>query len=297
MYEKMMHGRRVLYFRHAPPVTNLDDTGARDTIPNDENDPGYMWSVYYYWWAFLRLSERYKQCCENDGEGELSELYSYFGDIRDGDFMRWWTKGGNSRDGKRTKYSGRRLFSLGARYPIREINDPLLDKELETERIVLSIPIGADLTRLTAEFKRLMRPLIEDRIREHGEEKREALFEVTSKNPSLKSLRKILIAWDTKQRRPDLGRYALAKELGITAKIEGDEDDVDHKIAVSNELNRRLGKAELLIRNVERGRFPDFTDYEATGKLAEPPRALREKVTKPKTLVFETGDFEEPTLI
>jgi hypothetical protein len=24
---------------------------------------------------------------------------------------------------------------------------------------------------------------------------------------------------------------------------------------------------------------------------------LREKVTKPKTLVFETGDFEEPTLI
>jgi hypothetical protein len=142
-----------------------------------------------------------------------------------------------------------------------------------------------------------MRPLIEDRIREHGEEKREALFEVTSKNPSLKSLRKILIAWDTKQRRPDLGRYALAKELGITAKIEGDEDDVDHKIAVSNELNRRLGKAELLIRNVERGRFPDFTDYETTGKLAEPPRALREKITKTKTLVFETGDFEEPTLI
>jgi hypothetical protein len=256
-----------------------------------------MWSVYYYWWAFLRLSERYKQCCENDGEGELSELYNYFGDIRDGDFMRWWTKGGNSRDGKRTKYSGRRLFSLGARYPIREINDPLLDKELETERIVLSIPIGADLTRLTAEFKRLMRPLIEDRIREHGEEKREALFEVTSKNPSLKSLRKILIAWDTKQRRPDLGRYALAKELGITAKIEGDEDDVDHKIAVSNELNRRLGKAELLIRNVERGRFPDFTDYETTGKVAEPPRALREKVTKPKTLVFETEGAEEPTLI
>jgi hypothetical protein len=141
-----------------------------------------------------------------------------------------------------------------------------------------------------------MRPLIEDRIRENGEEKREALFEVTSKNPSLKSLHKYLIARDTKQRRPDLGRYALAKELGITANIEGGEKDVDHKIAVSNELNRRLGKAELLIRNVERGRFPDFADYEKPGKLAEPPRALREKATKPKKPALDLQDMDEPTL-
>ena len=68
-------------------------------------------------------------------------------------------------------------------------------------------------------------------------------------------------------------------------------------MAVSVELKRRLDKAKLLIRNVERGRFPDFTDYETTGKLVELPRALREKVTKPKTLVFEIEDFEEPTLI
>ncbi|MFD1766672.1 hypothetical protein ACFSAG_07430 [Sphingorhabdus buctiana] len=297
MYEKMLYGRRVLYFRYAPPVTNLDDTSARDTQPPYPNAPGYMWSVYYYWWAFLRLSERYKQCCDNAGEGELADLYTYFGDVRSDDFMRWWTKGGHTRESKLRMHTGRRLFSQGVRYPIREINDPMLDKELGADRIVLSIPIGTDLKRMTAEFQQLMRPIVEDRIRAFGEKKGEALFEVTSKNPSLKSLYKSLTAWEAKQNFPNLKQYELAKKLGITAAFSGDEGDVNHKIAVSTELKRRLDKAKLLIRNVERGRFPDFTDYEKPGKLVELPRALRDKVTKPMKPVFETEDFEEPTLI
>lgn len=297
MYEKMLYGRRLLYFRYAPPVTNLDDTSARDTQPPYPDAPGYMWSVYYYWWAFLRLSERYKDCCEMSGQGELADLYTFFGDVRGDDFMRWWIGGGHFRESKLRKISGRRLFSQGFGYPIREINDPMLDKEHETDRIVLSIPVGSDIKKMTAEFQQLMRPIVEEHIRVHGEKKSEALFEVTSKNPSLKSLHKSLTAWEAKQKFPNLKQYELAEKLGITAAFAGDEGDVNHKIAVSTELKRRLDKAKLLIRNVERGRFPDFTDYKTTGKLAELPRALREKVTKPKTLVFETEDFEEPTLI
>lgn len=68
-------------------------------------------------------------------------------------------------------------------------------------------------------------------------------------------------------------------------------------MAVSVELKRRLDKAKLLIRNVERGRFPDFTDYETTGKSVEPPRALREKTTKAKKPSVDLQDMEEPTLI
>ena len=211
--------------------------------------------------------------------------------------MRWWTKGGHNRESKLRIRTGRRLFSQGVRYPIREINDPMLDKELGTDRIVLSIPVGTDLKKMTAEFQQLMRPIVQDRTREFGEKSVEALFEITSKNPSLKSLHKSLTAWEAKQKHPDLKPYDLAKKIGITETITGDKDDLTHKMAVSVELKRRLDKAKLLIRNVERGRFPDFTDYETTGKLAELPRALREKVTKPKTLVFETEDFEEPTLI
>lgn len=297
MYEKMLYGRRVLYFRYAPPVTNLDDTSARDTQLPYPYAPGYKWSVYYYWWAFLRLSERYKDCCESGGEGELADLYAYFGDVRGDNFMRWWTKGGHTRESELGMHTGRHLFSQGVRYPIREINDPMLDKELETDRIVLSIPVGTDLKRMTAEFQQLMRPIVKHRIRERGEQKGEALFEVTSKNPSLKSLHKILEAYEAKQQFPDLKQYDLAKKIGIPETITGDEDDVNHKIAVTTELRRRLDKAKLLIRNVERGRFPDFTDYEKRGELAEPPRALRENANKPKKPPVDSQAVEEPTLL
>lgn len=125
MYEKMLYRRRILYFRYAPPVTALDDTSTRDTQPPFEGAPGYMWSVYYYWWAFLRLSKAYKACCESGGEGDLADLYAYFGDVRSDDFMHWWAKGGHARDSNLTMHTGRRLFSHGARYPIREVNDPM----------------------------------------------------------------------------------------------------------------------------------------------------------------------------
>lgn len=90
MYEKMLKGRKILYFRHAPPFTNLDDISARDTQPPFEEAPGYQCSVFYYWWAFLRESKAYKECCDQNGAGPLADLYSYFGDVRDPDFMRWW---------------------------------------------------------------------------------------------------------------------------------------------------------------------------------------------------------------
>ena len=293
MYEKMLYGRRILHFRFAPPVTHLDDTSARDTQPPFDSAPGYMWSVYYYWWAFLKLSKRYMECCESGGTGELSDLYTYFGDVRDDDFMRWWTRGGHPQGSKNRIHTGRKIFSHGIRFPIREINDPMLDKEGGADRVVLSIPVGTDLSRLTAEFQQLMRPLVEDRIREYGEQKGEALFEVTSKNPTLRSLHKIYTALRTQQMNPDLSRYALAKELGITAKLTGDENDLDHKMAASTELHRLLKKEDLLVRNVERGRFPDYTDYEKTGKEPELPRALRYKSVKRSERVVVVADKEE----
>lgn len=290
MYEKMLHGRRILYFRYAPPVTNLDDTSLRDTQQPFKGAPGYMWSVYYYWWAFLKLSKRYKECCENTGAGELADLYTYFGDVRGDDFMRWWTKGGHPQGSKNRIHTGRKIFSHGLRFPIREISDPLLDKEQGADRVVLSIPVGADLSKLTAEFQRLMRPIVEEHIRTHGETRGEALFEVVSKNPSLKSLHKILTARQTEVAYPELSRLKLAEKLGITDKVEGD-------VAAYNALTRLLKKAEVLIRNVERGRFPDFTDYEKSKQTPVLPRALRSRSVKRDKLAADLESTEECLLL
>lgn len=51
-------------------------------------------SVYYYWWAFLRRSREYIDCCETGGEGKLATLYKDFGDVRGSSFKDWWTEGG-----------------------------------------------------------------------------------------------------------------------------------------------------------------------------------------------------------
>lgn len=296
MYEKMLYGRRILYFRHAPPLTGLDDTSSRDTQPPFDGAPGYMRSVYYYWWAFLRLSNRYKECCNNGGTGELANLYRYFGDVRSNDFMKWWRFGGHPRDSKLWMHSGRRIFSYGSRDPIREVNDPKLGDDPGTGRIVLSIPVSNDLARLTAEFQQLMRPLVEDRMRQLGEPKGTALFEVTSGNPSLKSLHKVLTAWQAKEANPNIKKYDLAKLLGITDKIEGVEGDADHNSIVYTTLKRLLDRANVLIRNVERGRFPDHTDYEKSGKSPELPRALRPKSVKERGPTEVVTDEEELSL-
>ena len=276
MYEKMLYGRKILYFRHAPPFTNLDDTSARDTQPPFEGAPGYQCSVYYYWWAFLRESKAYKECCDRNGEGPLADLYAYFGDVRDADFMRWWRFGGHKRGVDKRAYSGRRLFSEGVRQPIKVLRTPDDMTADRGEVVTLSIPITNDLSRMTAEFQQLMRPIVEQRIRESGEPTSRALFEVTSSNPSLKALHKVLVAWQAKEANPELKRYDLAKLLGIADAIEGERGDAAHESAVYTTLSRLLKKAEVLIRNVERGRFPDHTDYDKSGKRSELPRALQQ---------------------
>lgn len=47
-------------------------------------------SVYYWWWAYLRQNERYLECCESGGKGQLAGLFAKFGDVRGDDFQSWW---------------------------------------------------------------------------------------------------------------------------------------------------------------------------------------------------------------
>ncbi|WJS99862.1 hypothetical protein [Novosphingobium humi] len=278
MYEKMLFGRKIMYFRHAPPFTNLDDVSARDTQPPFDNAPGYQCSVFYYWWAFLRESEPYRLCCENGGTGPLASLYAYFGDVRPDDFMQWWRFGGHKRDGQNKAYSGRSLFCEPVRPPIKALQAPIDTSALDDKCVLLSVPISNDLARMTAEFQQLMRPIVEERMREYGEPQDKALFVVTSPNPSLKSLHKILTAWQAKQRHTGK-QYDLAVSLGITDRIDGERGDPDHERSVYTTLKRLLTKAEVLIKNAERGRFPDHTDYDKKGQSPELPSAFK-RVTK-----------------
>lgn len=294
MYEKMLFGRKIMYFRYAPPLTELDDAGRRDTVAPFDGAPGHQRSVYFYWWAFLRESAAYRSCCEHGGDGPLASLYSYFGDVRPDDFMSWWRFGGHEADKQGKRYSGRSLFCEPVRPPIKALRLPIDQSALDDSRVLLSVPISNDLARMTAEFQQLMRPIVAERLQESGAPRDGSLFPVTSPNPSLKSLHRILTAWQAKQRHTGK-QYALAEALGITAKLAGEKGDPDHERSVYTTLAKLLKKAEVLIRNVERGRFPDHTDYDRTGKTPELPRALQ-RVTKRVPSRTNAEDVEMPAL-
>ena len=114
-----------------------------------------------------------------------------------------------------------------------------------------------------------------------------------------KALHKVLLAWQAKVANPDLKRYALAEKLEITASIDGERGDPAHEAAVYSALSRLLKKGEVLIKNVERGRFPDHTDYDKIGKSWDLPRALQRyarQASKPKPDQHVVEE-DEPLLI
>jgi hypothetical protein len=62
-------------------------TFGTDKRPKPES--AWQKSIYYWWWAYLKRNMEYLECCENNGEGKLANLYADFGDVRGDDFKEW----------------------------------------------------------------------------------------------------------------------------------------------------------------------------------------------------------------
>ena len=51
----------------------------------------YENSIYYYWFEFLKLNEKYIVACKNKGRG-MKNIYENFGDIRNKILKQWWNE-------------------------------------------------------------------------------------------------------------------------------------------------------------------------------------------------------------
>ena len=227
MYEKQLISRKVLYFKHAPPITGLDDVSVEDR-PNApyHKAPPHKRSVYYYWWAFLRENKDYIKCCERRGAGPMSALYEDFGDIRSENFMAWWKRG------------GRDLFCEPPEDQIISYITPPIEHDND-HRVLLSIPITGDIERTFAELRQLLKPIY--RVAKKHNTNSRARYKVHSK-AVVSSLHQHLVCWQETQRDPDVTHGKIAEMIG------SDSDSV----------RRYIRQAKVLIRNVGEGRFPDF---------------------------------------
>lgn len=245
MYEKQLFGRKVLYFKYAPPITKLDDVSDEERPnPPFRNALPHQRSVYYYWWAFLRENEDYRQCCERGGGGPLSAMFADFGDVREDKFMSWWRGG------------GRNLFCEPPEDQIVTYLKPPYEHDNE-HRVLLSIPVTGDIERTFAELRQLLKPIYRyARSSDRGNSR--ALRQVHSK-PVLTSLHQHLIVWQATKNNPNASHYEIAEKTGVAEATPGEKDDYDHKRTASASVRRFIRQAKALVYNVGQGRFPDLT--------------------------------------
>lgn len=258
-YAKVIDNKPVLYFQYVPPYTLRDEASSdqlqRLSYIGAELHEG---SVYYYWWAFLRLNEQYLECCEKGGAGYMSGLYQDFGDVRGSSFWDWWIGG------------GRRLFCEPPEDEI--LAPPFIPEEDEaSNRVLLSIPVTGDLDRTMAELRKKLKPAFDAERKaraENGSSRggySRARFQV-SRSTTPESLYARLKVWEAKQNNPDASNFIVGVEAGIVDRLADNSKSADLTNVVGATVSRYLGEAKALIYNVGEGRFPDF---------ASPPKAKK----------------------
>ena len=239
VHRKRLFTGQILYFRHAPPFTNLDTASdSRRLSPPYPRAPNYECSMYYYWWAAMRLNDDYLACCESGGEGAMATLFADFGDVRGDSFMDWWIDG------------GRLLFCEPIEDAATILREAPHDHDSE-KRVLISVPVDGDLDRITAEIRTAMG---EYRQKHYTAEMRDsrARYQIMA-TAKLQSLYRQLYVY--KAKKEGLGHKTIAHNLGI-----GTSDRSYNENATVSAVSRYYVEAQKLITNVGKGRFPDYSE-------------------------------------
>ena len=265
MYRKALVNGKFLYFVHAPPQTELDIRPElrRPAAPNPNESKLYA-SVYYYWWAFLRLNENYIECCARGGTGKLSRLYRDFGDVRDGqrqstdpeaieghvdEFREWWIeKGAYLFAEKQTKQNVMTFEKLPKSHDL-------------SGRVLLSVPLAGNLDVTSHHIKSLLRPYFRDYQAENGHYSRARYrpndtYRLSALYETLKIAQTYRLASNSGK---PFKQMALYDDAGLVFDTNLDEGDIAEPIK-SKIVSRALKNATNLIANVARGNFPDYSE-------------------------------------
>ena len=254
MYGKRRRNNEPLYFIYAPPQTGLDRPNARLPATVRPGASKFHNSVYYYWWAFLRLNAEYIECCDAGGTGDLADLYADFGDVRDGarkttdgdDFKAWWIERG--------------VLLFAEPVPLDNIQileDVPASFDLKHNSL-LAIPLNADFELTMKEIRAQLKAEFDGYRRQYsiesGAKKR------VKQRPILSALDDALRCKLARIKNTNMSQYALADEAGLTFPKYSEADGDDLYAMKTRRVSRALQRADLLIANVIKGSFPDYED-------------------------------------
>ena len=220
------------------------------SIRNPKPETAWKGTVYYWWWAYLKRSERYIACCERGGTGELSDLYADFGDVRGDNFKQWWLE--DSR--------GLRLFAEPRGEDSVRILTPEDQVLSQSEALTVSLPLYLPRRHLERAFKQLLAQAHPGKRGIQLAKHSQARYRVQGQ-PNTKALQRGLEVYDRwKSSKEPL--WKIGNDLpGIirTQKIKPAElkgEEMLKRRALAATVRRYISRVEQTIECVEQGILP-----------------------------------------
>lgn len=252
MYEQSVLERRnqsLFYFRHAPPL--LERNPPDDAFDGNRPPPpysgaeGWKCSIFYYWWRFVREIPGLHDAIKAGGPYPIGSIHQDFRRAFDSNFRDWWI------------IEGRYLFCEPRTSGISLEKLPLPVSGYG-DRVVISIPLQADLDQVIAEMKQLLKPEMSKFKAEQGPSR--ARYPVIGK-PVLSSLHMHYKVWRARQDNPDLTLYQIADLAGVMPSLGA--HDANTKSVRSTAVSRYLRQAKMIIDFAARGVFPVVNEAQA----------------------------------
>lgn len=283
MFETKLPDGQAYLFVEAPPLFK-DDENSSKRPQRPKGLPDSHWSIFFYWWAFLRLNQDYLECCRNGGNGPLAELYQDFGDVRDGvrphkhsdpgqpidEFTEWWCDQGSS------------IFREPNKMPPEVLTEYPHEVVLQFKsHAMIWVWLDSDIDYVMSEIRKILTPRIAA-FRDTNWENELPYYRVHGKY-TLQSLDNTLRIWNAKRRleQEKPGQKILQPSIFDAAKIEIGNvmglDAVEIEQKKGKQVSEALSRARRLIANVGLGRFPDFSPPIA-GEAFTHPRVVRQQM-------------------
>jgi len=232
-------------------------------------------SVRRWWWEYLRLSKDYWLVCQTSSSANnprttddgMRWLYRKFGDIYKSDFDTWYER------------TGSYIFREQVELPkVTEIADNLSNLSQERDgKLLVEIPLTLSQATISRQINRLLKKHADARL-SNRLEMSQSKFPINPVLYRLPALQKMHEIWCV--HREVIAKPVALKEAKDKYSTKGDlyKIGVALRLSPSNELgvaqdvklhhqrlnrmrttvSRYLGKANMLIGNVELGKYPVF---------------------------------------
>lgn len=244
------------HFIQQPPLKTgkIKKQRRLPSVPRNMGDRHWERSVYFYWWAFLRLNEDYIATCDSEGKGKCAKLYEDFGDVRSDDFWAWW---------KEHQHLFVEIEDKGV-----EVVADIQQYEQPSQTIILSIPLDRKLRHIMKE----VRTIVEKRLpnTKYLKQESKAKYKIIGK-PVVAALAGYYETWKMRTEYPKLPYWAIyqitrGRKIDIEAamapkkrkgvkKVEPKDNPLIHQTQTAY---RSYRIASQIIDGVGKGDFPLF---------------------------------------